>query len=986
MEDKKYQKSYFDVLAICCSSEVPLIVNMLSSLDGVQDVKVIVPSRTVIVIHDNLLISDIQIVKVLNQARLEANIRVYGQEKHGKKWPMPYTIVCGILVAVSTFKFIYHPLEWIALGAIVIGIPPILFRSFVAVRNCTFDVNILGLIAVGSCCGLRDFWEGGTIVFLYTIAEWLQSRASHKANVEMSSLMSTPQKAVLAETGETIAAKDIVIDTILAVKAGEVIPIDGVVVEGNCEVDEKTLTGESLPVPKQVQSIVWAGTINLNGYISVKTTALAEDCVVAKMAKLVEEAHNSKSKTQRLVDKFAKYYTPALLLAAIGLIAVPAALGKHNLKHWARLALVVLVSACPCALILSTPVATFCAFTKAAKSGILIKGGDYLEVLADIKVMAFDKTGTLTRGEFSVSDFRSIQPDVDLNTLLYWVSSIESKASHPMAVALVDYGWSKSLEPKPENVKEFQDFPGEGIYGEIDGKCIYVGNKKIARRAGCETVPSQGDDRKGETFGYIFSGEDLLGVFSMADTCRSGVQEAITELKSLGIKTAMLTGDSYTAAMQVQAKLGHALDEVHAELLPEEKVKIIKDLKKEGPTAMIGDGVNDAPALATANIGISMGIAGSAMAIETGQITLMSNDIRKVPQAIRLGRRTRWKIRQNVALSFVTKAAVLTSAFCGYPFLWLAVFADVGTCLLVIINSMLILQGTTTHRVKCHKFACAPDNTGHGLQSGCGHDKHGCGSKDTHNLHSSVSHIHKRSCSHGDPPSVCGHKKDHQTYTPRSPCQIASPVSLAKCNGHRGCSTDSHETPSHVIQINKVDSKVDTCKNHSNGEHNVCTKQVDTPYHCSRISQHTKNACQGHSCSVSSEMNNLDEDQSLKQVCEGHTDHLHEDLNKKHHHRHHHHQLPCQALNHNIKTTTLNGAGCLHNRDRHVDCQAEASVFNEPNNCIMGMCCEELNKVMHTCASLEKRGSSDCCSKSFRRECGGMHGTATGVLTEIITE
>ncbi|PIA43858.1 hypothetical protein AQUCO_01800119v1 [Aquilegia coerulea] len=1026
MEAKKYQKSYFDVLGICCSSEVPLIMNMLRPLNGVQDVNVIVPSRTVIVIHDNLVISDIQIVKVLNQARLEANIRAYGQEKHGKKWPKPYTIACGILVVVSTFKFIYHPMEWVALGAIALGIPPILFRSFVAVRNCTFDVNILVLIAVGGTIGLRDYWEGGTIVFLFTIAEWLESRASHKANAVMTSLMSmAPQKAVLAETGETIAAKDVVIDTVLAVKAGEVIPIDGVVVEGNCEVDEKTLTGESLPVPKQVQSTVWAGTINLNGYISVKTTALAEDCVVAKMAKLVEEAQNSKSKTQRLVDKFAKYYTPAVMLASIGLIVVPAALGWHNLKHWAHLALVMLVSACPCALILSTPVATFCAFTKAATSGILIKGGDYLEVLAEIKVMAFDKTGTLTRGEFSVSDFRSILPDVDLNTLLYWVSSIESKASHPMAAALVDYGRLKSIEPKPENVKEFQDFPGEGIYGEIDGKCIYVGNKKIAKRAGCETVPSQGDDKKGETFGYIFSGENLLGVFSMADTCRSGIQEAITELKSLGIKTTMLTGDSYTAAMRVQAKLGHALDEVHAELLPEEKVKIIKDLKKEGPTAMIGDGVNDAPALATAHIGISMGIAGSAMAIETGQITLMSNDIRKLPQAIRLARRTRWKIRQNVALSFVTKAAILALAFCGHPLLWAAVLADVGTCLLVIFNSMLILQGTTKHRVKCHKFACAPDNTGHGSRSGCGHppnDKHGCGSKDAHNLHSSVSHIHEKSCSHGDPPSMCGHKKD-QTYTPRTPCQTANPglcghppndkhgcglkdahnlhssvshiheescshgdppsmcghkkdhtctprtpcqtaipglcgksnVSLAKCDGHRRCSTVSHETPAHVIQINKVDNKVDTCQNHSNDDHIVCTDQVNTSSICSKISHHAKNACQGHSTSATStEISNLDEDLKLKEVCEGHADHSHKDLNKKYHH-HHHHQQPCHALKNGAETTTLISGGCLDNRGRHVDCQAKMSMFHEPNNCIMGICSEELNKVMHTCASLEKR-------------------------------
>ncbi|KAH8506243.1 hypothetical protein H0E87_013174 [Populus deltoides] len=725
---KKLQKSYFDVLGLCCSSEVPLIENILKSLDGVKDFSVIVPTRTVIVFHDDLLISQLQIVKALNQARLEANIRAYGETKHQKKWPSPYAMACGVLLLLSLLKYVYHPLRWFAIGAVAVGILPICLKAVASLRNFRLDTNVLMLIAVIGTIAMDDYIEAGTIVFLFTIAEWLESRASHKASAVMSSLMSiAPQKAVIAETGEEVDADEVKLNTVLAVKAGEVIPIDGVVVNGNCEVDEKTLTGESFPVPKQVDSTVWAGTINLNGYMSVRTTALAEDCVVAKMAKLVEEAQNSKSKTQRFIDKFAQYYTPAVIIISASFAVIPLALRLHDRNRWFRLALVVLVSACPCALILSTPVATFCALTKAASAGLLIKGGDYLETLGKIKVMAFDKTGTITRGEFVVTDFQPLCNDISVDTLLYWVSSIESKSSHPMAAALVDYGKMHSIEPQPEKVEEFQNFPGEGIQGKIEGKDIYIGNRKIAHRAS-GTVPTlEGDKKTGKSVGYVYCGATLAGIFSLSDSCRTGVAEAIKELKSLGIKTAMLTGDSEAAAMYAHEQLEHALEVVHAELLPEDKATIIKELKKEGPTAMIGDGLNDAPALATADIGISMGISGSALATETGHVILMSNDLRKVPKAIRLGRKSHRKVIENVIMSMTTKSAILALAFAGHPLVWAAVLADVGTCLLVILNSMLLLQGT--HAGKCSKSSGASHSHKHGTKNSSHNHRNCCSSQ-----------------------------------------------------------------------------------------------------------------------------------------------------------------------------------------------------------------------------------------------------------------
>eukprot|EP00262_Sarcandra_glabra_P007338 TRINITY_DN2005_c0_g1_i1.p1 TRINITY_DN2005_c0_g1~~TRINITY_DN2005_c0_g1_i1.p1 ORF type:complete len:1015 (+),score=98.25 TRINITY_DN2005_c0_g1_i1:170-3214(+) len=798
----KFQKSYFDVVGLCCSSEVPLIEKILKPLDGIEKVSVIVPSRTVIVVHDALLISQIQIVKALNQARLDANVRVFGEAKNGKKWPSPYSVASGILLLLSFFKYLYHPMQWLALGAVAVGLPPIVLRSVAAIRSLTLDINILALIAVGGTIALKDYWEAGSIVFLFTIAEWLESRASHKATAVMSSLMCmAPQKAILAETGLVVDVKDVMEGTILAVKAGEVIPIDGIVVEGKSEVDERSLTGESVPVAKQVHSTVWAGTMNLNGYISIKTNALAEDSAVARMAKLVEEAQNNKSKTQRYIDKCATYYTPAVVLVSVGFVVIPTALKVNDLKHWFRLALVVLVSACPCALVLSTPVATFCALTKAATTGILIKGGNYLEDLAKIKNVAFDKTGTITKGEFSVVEFKPLSEGVSLNTLLYWVSSIEGKSSHPMADALVEYSKLNCVEPKPENVKEFQIFPGEGIFGEIDGKNIYVGNKRIAARAiGSETVPDLEGMKEGETVGYIFSGTTLSGIFSLSDTCRPRVAEAIAELKSFGIKTLMLTGDSHAAAMHVQNQLGHAIETVHAELLPQDKVGIIKEFKtKEGSTAMIGDGMNDAPALAMADIGISMGISGSAVATETGHVTLMSNDITKIPQAIRLARKTRRKIFENIGASIVTKSAILALAFAGHPIIWAAVVADVGTCLLVILNSMLLLQGSTTstpHRKKCCSSSHAPHRKKHGLHGSGGHCSGGEHAKVSSGSDGPCCQPipdHQHCHSHGDGPQACDNESSHASHVQRH----GSQGSGGQCSGgdhtKAGCGSDGRD-------------------------------------------------------------------------------------------------------------------------------------------------------------------------------------------------
>ncbi|CAN6197344.1 unnamed protein product [Urochloa humidicola] len=702
----EWEKTYLDVLGICCTAEVALVERLLSPITGVRAVTVVVPSRTVIVEHDAAAVSQFHIVKVLNKAGLEASVRAYGGGGGAAaRWPSPFIVACGVLLLASFLAPLLPPLRWLALAAACVGSQPMLLRALAAAGELTLDINILMLIAVAGAAALGSYTEAGAIVFLFTVAEWLETVACTRASAGMLSLMSTvPKNVVLAETGEVVDMRDVSFGTVVAVKAGEVVPVDGVVVAGQSEVDESSLTGESFPVPKQPQSEVWAGTMNLDGYITVRTTALAENSTVAKMERLVEEAQNSRSKTQRLIDSCAKYYTPAVVVLAAGVVLVPLLLGAHELKQWFQLSLVLLVSACPCALVLSTPVATFCALLRAARMGLLIKGGNILESLGDIRIAAFDKTGTITRGEFSINAFHVVEDKVEMSQLLYWVSSIESKSSHPMAAALVEYSQSKSIRPEPENVTEFRIHHGEGIYGSISGRHIYIGNKKIMERSSCQASVQEMemDDLKGVSTGHVICDGNLVGLFSLSDDCRTGAVKAIKELRSMGIKSVMLTGDSAAAAKHAQGQLGGVLEELHFELLPEDKVRLITKLKAtSGPTLMVGDGMNDAPALATADVGISMGLSGSAAAIETSHAMLMSGDILRVPKAIRLGRRTRQTIAVNVVFSISTKAAVLVLAVVWRPVLWVAVLADVGTCLLVVLHSMLLLRDTAEKRSCC---------------------------------------------------------------------------------------------------------------------------------------------------------------------------------------------------------------------------------------------------------------------------------------------
>ncbi|XP_010919016.1 cadmium/zinc-transporting ATPase HMA2 [Elaeis guineensis] len=687
------QKTTFTVLGICCGSEAALVHKILNPLEGIENVSVNVLAKTTTVIHDPSEISASQIVNALNKAKLKAGIRELGQVKTRKQsWPNANVIASGVLLLVAMFSYIYQPLIWVSLASIAIGIPGILRRGIAALGRCMLDINVLMVIAVFGAVGLGDYLEGASVVFLFAFAQWLEAKSSDKAQASLESLMNlAPRTAVIAETGETLDVKDIRINTLVSVKAGERVPVDGVVVTGGSTIDESSLTGEFMPVDKEVGSKVWAGSVVLTGFINVATKALEEDSAVARMVKLVEDAQSQRSNIEAFIEKFAKYYTPGVVLIAAGIAVVPWVLSFQDVHHWIYLSLVLLVVACPCALVISTPVAKVCGLSAAAKMGLIIKGGNHLEALAKIKAIAFDKTGTLTEGAFEVVDMQLVEQKIDINHMFYWISSLENLSSHPIAKALVEYSRSHGIQPSRE-VKEFRIIPGEGISGYVDDCLIQIGNAQLAFRNGWLSENEFYINEAGITVGYVGMDNHFIGYFRLGDQVRGEAAQAVHELQKQGIEVTILTGDSKAAAELIQKQIGENI-KVEASLAPEDKMKKIAELKEKwGLTAMVGDGINDAPALAASDVGIAMGVAGSAVATETADVALMSNDLRKIPEAVKLAKAALRKNYQNVALSLAVKLLFFGLAFGGMPSLWAAVVADMGTCLVVIFNSMLLLQ------------------------------------------------------------------------------------------------------------------------------------------------------------------------------------------------------------------------------------------------------------------------------------------------------
>lgn len=588
--------------------------------------------------------------------------------------------------------------NWLSIAlfalAIAVGGHNLLQEGFKNLVKLQFDMSTLMTIAVIGAALIGDWAEGAVVVFLFSVSEALESYSIDKARSSISSLIEiAPSTAIVLRGGSEfeVEVEELQIGDVILIKPGQKIAMDGEVIEGDSSVNQAAITGESVPVHKIIGDEVFAGTLNEEGSLQVRVTKLAEDTTIAKIIHLVEEAQAEKAPTQQFVDRFAKYYTPAILVAAIAIMIVPPLFGG-SWSEWFYRGLVVLVVGCPCALVISTPIAIVTAIGTAARNGVLIKGGVHLEETGLLKVVAFDKTGTLTEGQPEVTDVAALS-NATKEELLLSAAAIEKFSQHPLAAAIIRAA-EKQSKPLPA-VTNFQSITGKGAKGELNGRLLYVGSPKLFNELqdSTEQIDQQVLElqKQGKTVMLVWSQEEVQGIIAVADQVRASSVRVIEKLKEIGIeKTVMLTGDNHSAAAAIGKKLG--LSEVKAELLPEQKVEMIKELSKYGKTAMVGDGVNDAPALATAAVGVAMGGAGTDTALETADIALMADDLEKLPYTIRLSQRAKRVILQNVSIALGLKLIALLLIIPGWLTLWMAVVADMGATVIVVLNSLRLMR------------------------------------------------------------------------------------------------------------------------------------------------------------------------------------------------------------------------------------------------------------------------------------------------------
>ena len=586
--------------------------------------------------------------------------------------------------------------------AMLIALYPIAKSGINALRiNHEFSINLLMSIAAIGAIIMGEYLEAFTVIFLFAIGESLEGYTADRARDSLRSLVALkPTQAVLLLAGEerTVPVESLRIDDIILVKPGENIPMDGEIISGNSGVNQAPITGESMPVHKAAKDAVFAGSINGEGTLKIRVTHLAQDNTLNRIIQLVEEAQSSRARTQRVIDRFANYYTPGVMVVALLVAFIPPILFGGVLETWAYRALTMLVIACPCALVISAPVTIISAITAAARQGILIKGGVHLESLGQIQAIAFDKTGTLTQGKPVVTSTKAVNCSGEANCLpcndmVALAAAVERHSTHPLAQAILNHADTQQLTyPAAQNVTALA---GQGVQGEVNGHQVTIGSHRYFDQTYphssdfCQEVQSQ--ESQGYTTMLIGDEGGVRGYITVADEPRAESQAVIQQLNALGVTTVMLTGDNAAVAQSIARQLG--VQEFQANLLPDQKVAGIETLKSQyGYVAMVGDGINDTPALAAATLGVAMGGAGSAQALETADIALMADDLSKLPFAIRLGRFARYIIQQNIALTFAVKLGFLSLAVFGATTMWMAVFADVGMSLLVTLNGMRPLR------------------------------------------------------------------------------------------------------------------------------------------------------------------------------------------------------------------------------------------------------------------------------------------------------
>lgn len=532
-----------------------------------------------------------------------------------------------------------------------------------------FDENFLMSIATVGAVVLSSFSEAAAVMIFYQIGEYFQQKAVRKSRKSIKALLDISAKEALLEDGSIVSVEKIEVGSIIVVRPGEKVALDGTVIEGVSSLDEKALTGESIPVDIEVGSNVLSGSINLSSPIKVKVTKRYDESTATKIVQLIETNNDKKSSSEQFITKFSRYYTPLVcLLALIVALVVPLIIGEP-FSPWIYRAMELLVVSCPCALVLSIPLSYFASIGAFARHGVLVKGSDVVEKLSKVNKVAFDKTGTLTKGELCVSSVVNL---TELDILPY-LASLESSSTHPIAKAIVNY-YNKSLF----QVSKLVEIPGKGVMGTINGQIYYAGNSKLFK-----SVP-----KVNETVVYFGKDETVLGFVTLSDQIKEDALLAVKNLKNLGVQeVTMISGDKAETCKEVANKLD--LDSYHAELLPDQKLSTLKSMMGANNTVLYcGDGINDAPSLAQADIGVSMGTAGSDAAIEQSDMVIVSDNPSKISKAIKISRKTEVIVKENIIFSLLIKLIVIVLSIIGLSSMWLAIFSDVGVALIAVINAM----------------------------------------------------------------------------------------------------------------------------------------------------------------------------------------------------------------------------------------------------------------------------------------------------------
>ncbi|MGX7024633.1 heavy metal translocating P-type ATPase [Vagococcus hydrophili] len=637
-------------------------------------------------------------LKIIDESQREVSHEKTSKVKENWTLTLALMFIVGALISQSINGEQAYLTIGLFLSAIVIGGFSLFIEGIKDLFKLNFSMQLLMTIAIIGASTIGQWAEGSVVVILFAISEALEKFSMDKARQSIRSLMDiAPKEALVVRDGKEVSihVEDILVGDIMLIKPGQKIAMDGVIVKGHSSVNQGAITGESVPVEKNVADDVFAGTLNEEGMLEVKVTKLVKDSTISKIIHLVEEAQGERAPAQAFVDKFAKYYTPAIMLISFLVVVIPPTLFNGDWNTWLYQGLSLLVVGCPCSLVISTPVSIVSAISNAAKNGVLIKGGIYLEEVGGLQAIAFDKTGTLTKGEPVVTDYIVVE-DAKKDHYFEMIAALESYSGHPLASAIMKELKQKKLSVDHVKIEDFSSITGKGIKGKIEGVTYYVGSAKLF-----EVSLNQATDLKttyeklqaqGKTVMIFGEENQILGMIAVADEVRVTSQQVIKELHEAGIKhTIMLTGDNETTAQAIGQEVG--VTEIKGDLMPQDKLDYIKSLKNSyQKVAMVGDGVNDAPALAAASVGIAMGGAGTDTALETADVALMGDDLEKLPFLIRLSRKTLGVIKQNITLSLAIKLIALLLIIPGWLTLWLAIVADMGATILVTLNGLRLMK------------------------------------------------------------------------------------------------------------------------------------------------------------------------------------------------------------------------------------------------------------------------------------------------------